>query len=147
MPSGTGLSVTWPSQIPRAERARRHEAAAGWIEARAAGRVEDMAELLAHHALAALELARGAGDASATERLADAARRYLRMAGERAMGLDVSRAAALLSKALALAPADDPDHLDVALAWVDAANQSARYKEAEQTIDSLMPSLRAGGES
>ncbi|HEY2937920.1 MAG TPA: AAA family ATPase, partial [Gaiellaceae bacterium] len=46
-------------QIPRAQRAERHRLAAEWIEA--LGRQEDHAELLAHHYLAALDLAGAAG--------------------------------------------------------------------------------------
>ena len=57
------------SQIPRAERARRHRAAAGWIERQAGGRVEDLAEVLAHHYLQALELAEAAGDTEQAEEL------------------------------------------------------------------------------
>ena len=45
-------------QIPRAARAGRHLHAAGWIES--LGRPEDHAEMLAHHYLSALELARAA---------------------------------------------------------------------------------------
>ena len=52
-------------QIPRAERARRHRSAAAWIERKAGDRVEDLAEVLAHHYLQALELAEAAGDARA----------------------------------------------------------------------------------
>src|SRR5205823_660126 len=37
------------SQISRAERARRHRATAAWIERKAGQRVEDLAEVLAHH--------------------------------------------------------------------------------------------------
>jgi class 3 adenylate cyclase len=48
-------------QIPRGERARRHRAAAAWIERQAHGRVEDLAEVLAHHYLQALELVEAAG--------------------------------------------------------------------------------------
>nr|MBA2475680.1 AAA family ATPase [Actinomycetota bacterium] len=44
-------------QIPRAERARRHRSAAIWLERKAGERVEDLAEVLAHHYLQALELA------------------------------------------------------------------------------------------
>ena len=45
-------------QIPRAARAGKHAAAAGWIES--LGRAEDHAEMLAHHYLSALDLARAA---------------------------------------------------------------------------------------
>ena len=59
-------------QIPRAERARRHRAAAAWIERKAGERVEDLAEVLAHHYLQALELAQAAGDTEQAEELARA---------------------------------------------------------------------------
>ena len=59
-------------QIPRAERARRHRAAAAWIERKAGERVEDLAEVLAHHYLQALELAEAAGDTEQAEELARA---------------------------------------------------------------------------
>ena len=49
------------SQIPRAERVRRHRSAAAWIERKAGDRVEDLAEVLAYHYLQALELAEAAG--------------------------------------------------------------------------------------
>ena len=45
------------SQIPRSERVRRHQVAAAWIERKGGERVEDFAEVLAHHYLQALELA------------------------------------------------------------------------------------------
>ena len=61
-------------QIPRAERARRHRAAAAWIERQAGGRVEDLAEVLAHHYLQALELAEAAGETQQAQELAAPAR-------------------------------------------------------------------------
>ena len=48
-------------QIPREPRAEKHVAAAHWIEALAAERVSDKAEVLAHHYERALELTRSAG--------------------------------------------------------------------------------------
>ena len=76
--------------IPRATRAERHRRAAEWIEA--LGRPEDHADLLAHHYLAALELARAAGvDAGL---LAGSAANALRRAGDRAFGLNAFASAA-----------------------------------------------------
>ncbi len=49
------------AQIPRADRATRHQLAAAWIERKAAGRTEDVADVLAHHYVHALELGRAAG--------------------------------------------------------------------------------------
>ena len=54
-------------QIPRAARAARHRAAAAWIERKAGERVEDLADVLAHHYLQALELARAAGESDEDE--------------------------------------------------------------------------------
>jgi hypothetical protein len=47
-------------QIPRAARAARHRAAASWLERQAGERAEDLADVLAHHYLSALELVRTA---------------------------------------------------------------------------------------
>ena len=45
-------------QIPRTRRADMHRLAAGWIEALAGDRPEDLADMVAHHYLSALELDR-----------------------------------------------------------------------------------------
>lgn len=85
--------------IPRAGRAERHRAAAEWIEA--LGRPEDHADLLAHHYLSALELARAAGVDSGV--IADAAAGALVRAGDRASSLNAfSSAVRLYDEALGL---------------------------------------------
>jgi tetratricopeptide (TPR) repeat protein len=90
-------------QIPRAQRADKHRAAARWIES--LGRLEDHAEMLAHHYLLAIELSQAAGER--TDDLADAARPVLEEAGDRASALN-SFAAALrfYDRAVALTPPD-----------------------------------------
>ena len=70
-------------QIPRADRGRRHLAAAGWIEG--LGRSDDHAELVAHHYAAAVELAGAAG--TVDEDVLDRARRAFSRAGDRAIRL------------------------------------------------------------
>ncbi len=91
-------------QIPRGERARKHRAAAAWIEERVGERVEDHSEQLAHHYGEALALASAAG-APEPERepLRAAAARFLRLAGNRAGELDARRATELYDRALELA--------------------------------------------
>ena len=59
------------NQLPRAERAARHVAAATWIEAQAPARVEDHADVLAYHYATALDLAHASGQA---DQAADAGR-------------------------------------------------------------------------
>ncbi len=95
-------------QIPRAARAAKHRAAAEWIASLGANRLEDRAELLAHHYLSALELARAAG--AETAALEGPARLALRSAGERAIGLGAFAAAERsYAAAVELWPADDPE--------------------------------------
>lgn len=92
-------------QIPRPVRAAKHRSAAEWIEA--LGRPEDHAELLAHHFVSALELARASGEP--TDELTVRAREALREAGDRAASLNAFRAAAgFYSAALELSAEDDP---------------------------------------
>ena len=135
------------SQIPRAERARRHRAAASWIERKAGERVEDLAEVLAFHYLQALELAQAAGDAGQAKELAEPARRFLALAGERALGLDTVQAEARLARALELTPEDHIGRVDLVVRWVDAAFQSGRPRDAADVLDQALDALRALGDT
>jgi class 3 adenylate cyclase/tetratricopeptide (TPR) repeat protein len=76
-------------QIPRGTRTEKHRLAAQWIAA--LGRPEDYAELLAHHYVAALELAEAAG--LPTVDIADPCRLALKEAGDRAFALNAFPAA------------------------------------------------------
>ena len=94
------------AQIPRADRAEKHEAAARWIES--LGRPEDHAELVAHHYATALELAGAAG--RETAELAERARHAFREAGDRVLALSAfARAAEHYARALELWPTADPE--------------------------------------
>jgi class 3 adenylate cyclase/tetratricopeptide (TPR) repeat protein len=132
------------SQIPRSERARRHRAAAAWIERKGEDRVEDLAEVLAHHYVEALELADAAGDQAQAAELAAPARRFLALAGERALGLDTVQAERRLARALELTQPDDPDRARLLVRWADASMQAGRPREAAAALDAALDSLRAG---
>ena len=131
------------SQIPRAERARRHRSAAAWIEQKGGERVEDLAEVLAYHYLEALELAEAAGDTEQAAQLTEPARRFLALAGERALGLDTAQAEARLTRALELTPAEDSERADLLVRWADAAFQAGRPRDAAEAIDEALVTLRA----
>jgi class 3 adenylate cyclase len=133
-------------QIPRAERARRHRAAAAWIERKAGERVEDLAEVLAHHYLQALELTQAAGDTEQAKELAAPARRFLALAGERALGLDTAQAEARLARALELTRHEDPERANLLVRWADAAFQAGRLRDAAEALDEALASLRVRGE-
>lgn len=133
-------------QIPRRRRAAKHVAAAAWIEGIAGERVSDQAELLAYHYGEALELSRSAGVTDEVASLEDTTRRYWVLAGERAMKLDVARAAECFDRALSLAPADHPDRAGI-LVWTGAAAFDAgRYREAERTYEQALELFREAGD-
>ncbi len=90
--------------IPRAARVERHRLAAEWIES--LGRPDDHADLVTHHYLAAIELARAAGiEASAFA--APAAEALLR-AADRSLALNAfAGAARMYEEALALGLAEE----------------------------------------
>jgi tetratricopeptide (TPR) repeat protein len=106
-------------QIPRVERARKHERAAAWIESLSA-ELSDRTDLLAHHWLTALELARAAGEH--TGALVGPAREALRAAGQRSLALHAFAAAERsLAAALELWPDADPGRPMLLLEYARAA--------------------------
>ena len=100
-------------QIPRAARAVKHQAAAAWIEKIAGERVADSSELLAHHYGQALELSRAAGqDVTGLEGLVV---RYLMLAADRALRLDLGKAGTYVNAALELTESGEADRFRVLL--------------------------------
>jgi class 3 adenylate cyclase/tetratricopeptide (TPR) repeat protein len=133
------------AQIPRAARAARHRSAAGWLERKAGERADDLAEVLAHHYLTALELARAAGQIAEPGELEASAIRYLASAGERSLALDVERAEARLAKALSFTPAGHAEHASLLERWAQAAQQQGRLKEARDALDDALVLYREQG--
>jgi class 3 adenylate cyclase/tetratricopeptide (TPR) repeat protein len=129
-------------QIPRAARAARHQAAASWLEGKAGERVEDLADVLAHHYRAALELHTAAGIVDQAEELRARAVRYMALAGERALSLDVEQAERQLGLALELAPADHPARASLMERWAQAAQQQGRLQEAKQAFGQALDLYR-----
>ena len=134
-------------QIPRAARAARHRAAAAWIEHKAAERVEDLADVLAHHYLTALELAGAAGDADESRELEAQAIHYLVLAGERALPLDVASAEAQLARALELAPSGHWQRAFLLERWAQAAHQQGRLQETRGAFAEALALYRQQDES
>ncbi|MGH3054344.1 MAG: ATP-binding protein, partial [Gaiellaceae bacterium] len=129
-------------QIPRLARAGRHKAAAAWLEEQSGERVEDLADVLAYHYQSALELTQAAGGGE-TEELQAQAVRYLGMAGARTLTLDVDRAAEQLSRALELAPADDPMRATLLERWGNAVQQQGRLESAREVLEQALVLYRA----
>jgi class 3 adenylate cyclase/tetratricopeptide (TPR) repeat protein len=130
--------------IPRADRAAKHRAAAGWIERMSGERVADAAELLAHHYVQALELAR-ASRSGPTKDLEVTARRFLVMAGDRAMRLDVGRAKSYYRQALELLEPGDAERAVVVTKAAESSFLSSDFGEAEREYEEAIAELRAQG--
>jgi class 3 adenylate cyclase/tetratricopeptide (TPR) repeat protein len=135
------------SQIPRAAKAARHEAVAGWIERRAGERVEDHAEILSHHYTQALELARAAGQTDRLGKLEASALRFLVLAGDRGLALDVAGAERSYSRALELAPPGHPERADILVRWAEALRQRQRSTEARSALEEAVADFRGRGDT
>ena len=133
-------------ELPRAARARKHAAFATWLEDKAGGRVQDLSDVLAHHYVAALELAEALGDASLSESLVAPSLRYLDLAGTRAMHLDAAAAERSLARALELAPPQSTERPRLLARWASAVNRAGRYGEAVPALEEAIAALKAAGE-
>ena len=128
-------------QLTRAERARLHLEVARWVEATSGERVVEVAELVAHHHLRALELQPSDDE----QRLAQVYR-FVMLAGERVKAFDADRAAFFFSRAAGLAgnPRDrgrallasgqiTSGHVDEAVAALEGAVTA--FREAQLPLE------------
>lgn len=130
------------NQLPRASRASRHVAAAIWIESQA----PDRADVLAYHYATALDLANATGQTDQAATLEDPARRFLSLAGERALGLDTTAALTNLERALALTQVGHPDRPGVLVRFSEAAFHANRTSEATLGLEEAILASRARGD-
>jgi class 3 adenylate cyclase/tetratricopeptide (TPR) repeat protein len=133
------------AQIPRSSRARRHRAAAEWIQALAGERVADRAELIAHHFTQALIHARAAREPNLGE-LEGSTRQALVIAGDAAMGLDVARAETYYRQALELYPPGAPGRSRTLARAGRAAFQAGRVAEAVGAYEEAVAGFAAEGD-
>jgi class 3 adenylate cyclase/tetratricopeptide (TPR) repeat protein len=133
------------AQIPRSSRAARHRAAAAWIEHQAGDRVDDLSDVLAYHYVQALELAGAAGQEQDISGLEAAARRFLTLAGERALPIDVAGAEASFARALELTPPGRPERAALLERWARAAQLQRRLPEARAALEEALALHRDAG--
>ena len=133
-------------QLPRASRAARHVAAAGWLESKAAG-ASKISPTSSPTTTAPPWSSHARPDKQS--RPPSWRRRpagFLRVAGERTLGLDTAAALASFERALELTPAAHPDRPRTLARFGDAAFQAARYVDAAQALDEAITALRASGD-
>jgi class 3 adenylate cyclase/tetratricopeptide (TPR) repeat protein len=135
------------AQIPRAGRARRHQAVAEWVEEVAGERVGDLAEVVAHHYGQALAYARAAREPQARiDQLVEPTRRFLVLAGDRTINLDLDRARAYYRQAVELGQPRDPEHPHLLVRTGRVAFQSGDYPEAVAVYEEAIADLRERGD-
>jgi class 3 adenylate cyclase/tetratricopeptide (TPR) repeat protein len=136
------------AQIPRAGRARRHQAVAEWVEAVAGERVGDLAEVVAHHYGQALAYARAAREPQEQiDRLVEPTRRFLVLAGDRTINLDLDRARAYYRQAVELGQPRDPERPHLLVRTGRVAFQSGDYPEAVAVYEEAIADLRRQGDT
>jgi class 3 adenylate cyclase/tetratricopeptide (TPR) repeat protein len=136
------------AQIPRAGRARRHQAVAEWVEAVAGERVGDLAEVVAHHYGQALAYARAAREPQAQiDKLVEPTRRFLILAGDRTINLDLDRARAYYRQAVELGQPRDPERPHLLVRTGRVAFQSGDYPEAVAVYEEAIADLRRAGDT
>jgi class 3 adenylate cyclase/tetratricopeptide (TPR) repeat protein len=135
------------AQIPRAGRARRHQAVAEWVEEVAGERVGDLAEVVAHHYGQALAYARAAREPQTRiDQLVEPTRRFLVLAGDRTINLDLDRARAYYRQAVELGQPRDPEHPHLLVRTGRVAFQSGDYPEAVAVYEEAIADLRERGD-
>jgi class 3 adenylate cyclase/tetratricopeptide (TPR) repeat protein len=132
-------------EIPRAARADKHRAVAGWIERLIGGHPSEQAELLAYHYSRALELAEASRLDAEVPMLRERLLRSLLLAGEAAMGLEIGRAADHYARALDLLPEGHPDRGRVLARAAVAAARCGRFEEAEREYEAAIALAEATG--
>ena len=133
------------AQLTRADRAAKHAAVARWLEATAGERVDEVAEIFAHHYLTALELAQAAGSKQLQDELLGPSVHALELAGDRALALDVVLAERHYAKALILATDDAQRRPGLLAKWGEARLQGGHLQDAADAFDEAARALLAAG--
>jgi class 3 adenylate cyclase/tetratricopeptide (TPR) repeat protein len=131
-------------QIPRSARAAKHLAVADWIEEMAGARLIDHSELLAHHTTEAIALGQASG-ASRDPELELRAARFLVLAGDRALELDVGAAVARYTQALELLTQGTEEHGLTLLKLADTRSMAGRFEAARAHAEAAASELDAVG--
>ena len=117
-------------QLPRAVRAAKHADVAAWIVETVGDRRGDMASVLAHHWVTALELSRATHEDHLAEATLEPAIASLMRAGDHSLALDVAIAEGRFRHALDLAPADSPRRPLLLVRWARALMDGGRIGDS-----------------
>jgi tetratricopeptide (TPR) repeat protein len=111
-------------------------------------RVGDLAEVVAHHYGQALAYARAAREPQARiDQLVEPTRRFLVLAGDRTINLDLDRARAYYRQAVELGQPKDPERPHLLVRTGRVAFQSGDYPEAVAVYEEAIADLRRQGDT
>jgi predicted ATPase len=134
--------------IPKKARAVLHERFATWLEAASFRAPGEHEEIIGYHLEQAYLYRAELGSLDETAReLADRAAGYLAGVGERAYHRgDGPASANLLSRAVALLPAESPQRLDLLVDLGEALRESGEFGEAEDVLREAIERASSSGE-
>jgi tRNA A-37 threonylcarbamoyl transferase component Bud32/tetratricopeptide (TPR) repeat protein len=133
-------------QIPRADRIDKHLWAATWIEEQAGDRLIEMADLLAQHHRSALQLAESLDRRDQVPALRSATVRDLMLAGDRAMGLDLTQAERSYRDALELSAEGGDSAGVLLLRYAKVLYQRGDLAAARQRFVGALERVRGEGD-
>ncbi len=133
-------------QLSRSDRAAKHTAVAFWLEATAGERVDEVAEILAHHYATALGLAREAHEEPLAEELLEPTVRALKLAGDQAMALDVRAAEAHYRHARQLCPKNSRFEASLLVAHGECLLERGDLSQARTVLEKGLRALRKAGD-
>lgn len=133
-------------RIPRADRARKHQSVARWLESALGSGAGDREERLASHYAEAHDLAAASGDASAGE-IAEEAIEHLLAASDRAVGLDPTRSLAHARRAMSLMHDGDRRRPATLVRAGATALVGGRFDEAGRDLRDAVAGFRAQGDA
>jgi class 3 adenylate cyclase len=134
------------NQIPRARRAGAHRRTAEWIYHAAGDRVDERAELLAHHYSEALSLTRS-NDQGDQESLRKAALHHLTIAARRSIGLDPQHASRLAQRGLDIAAPGAPERAALLCLLGESLALAGEYDDARALFREARASAETTGDT
>ena len=129
------------ARLTRLDRARRHLAVALWWEADTGERSDEFADLIAHHAGTAHDLAAAAGDSELAAQARGPACAAAATAGARLQGIDTPGALRLLTRALELSDPDSPLRARIMCWYGTALCDDRQFERAEQVLTEAIQQL------
>lgn len=125
--------------LPRDRRAAGHQAAATWLEDQVGQRTEEIADVLAHHAVVAIDLYRASGQGDRADEVRPRAVRYLYRSALQILQTDNALAIRKMEQALEVAGADHAERsrmlVEYSHALRNAASPDRALSAAQEAVE------------